>query len=105
MSNYQDLSFILTEMLIEVAQCFKKIIRVDRVNVFLLDRYDPEQCLVLTPNSSQPKELRIPNTTGIGGIANVQRFVENPFECQFYREEHGIELPRSFDYIVYNLLS
>lgn len=105
MSNYQDLSFILTEMLMEIAQCFKKIIRVDRVNVFLLDRYDPEQCLVLTPNSSQLKELRIPNSTGINGIPNFQNFVKNPFECQFYREEHGIELPRTFDYIVYNLLS
>jgi len=105
MSNHQDLSFILTEMLIEIAQCFKKNIRVDRVNIFLLDRYDPEQCLVLTPNYSQPKELRIPPRTGIGGIANLQSFVENPFECQFYREEHGIKLPHSFDYIVYNLLS
>ncbi|MEQ8757704.1 MAG: GAF domain-containing protein [Coleofasciculus sp. G1-WW12-02] len=105
MSNHQDLNFILTEMLVEIAQCFKKNIQVDRVHIFLLDRYDPEQCLVLSLNGSQPLELRIPNATGIGGIANLKIFLEKPFDGKFHCKDNDLDLIQSFDYIVYNLLS
>ena len=106
MSSYQDLNTILTQILLEITHFFKKIICVDRVNIFLVDRDDHEQCLILSSQDKHFIEVRVPIHTGIGGLANLKKFAKLPLEQQKYAiyasSSHTAHPPY---YTTYNLRS
>ncbi|HAG80314.1 MAG TPA: adenylate/guanylate cyclase domain-containing protein [Cyanobacteria bacterium UBA12227] len=106
MSQRQDLDVILTEILVEILQSFKKILGVDRATIFLLDRDDHEHCLILSSESEHFIEVRVPIYIGMGGVANLRKFVAVPFS-----DRKGSTLgstptsDRHSSYTTYNLLA
>ncbi|HEY9651368.1 MAG TPA: GAF domain-containing protein, partial [Coleofasciculaceae cyanobacterium] len=105
MPNHQALDEILSDILSETTQNLKTLIGVDRATLFLVNPDNIELCLVLSSDSNSLKEIRIPNYTGIpGDLANLQKFVDYPFNPNYYTASHVREKLEP-NYITYNLLS
>ncbi|MBE9126647.1 MULTISPECIES: GAF domain-containing protein [unclassified Coleofasciculus] len=106
MAKHQDLDVILTEILKEIAQGFKRIIGTDRTTIFLLDQQNLECCLIFCSDSPHLIEMRIPVQPGLDQVASLEKIVGKPFDvyklspasCKKY-------LKSSTSYITYNLLA